>query len=235
MSEELVHYGVKGMKWGVRKDDEVADRSHFQPVQGGPKMDPKVHPESQKAAREVAALIQERYGYTVREVKSIGPGDEDYDSGALAYVQNTGNSKMEGDIHVSIDDPIKPMRDSEKAGWIAKGCGNPTAFITHEAAHAIFHSRERLVNGKVVGGEKDARMKALKVFADESARARIPDHKVLKSISGYAAAMGNHEEIEAELFSQYHWSPKPSKAVRAWGETLHKELGIDPTPFRERR
>ncbi|WPJ30705.1 hypothetical protein [Streptomyces phage Psst2] len=232
MSDELAHYGVKGMKWGVRKDD-VSGR--FQPASSGPKMDPLVHPSSQEAAREVSKLIQDRYGYTVREVKSFGPGDPEYARGTLGYVLNNGKSKPEGEIHVSIDDPRRAMKASEKVGWVAKGCGNPTAFLTHESAHAIFHSREKYDRkGNIVGGNREARIKAAEAMIEEATRSGIKEHQLIGKISGYAAQSGSREEIEAELFSQYHWSTNPPSFVKVWGETLHKEMGIDGTPFKER-
>lgn len=232
-SGELVHHGVKGMHWGVRKDDDVAGR--FQPAATGLKMDPKVHPASQESAREVSRLIQERYGYTIREVKSIGPGHPEYARGTLGFVENNGKSKPEGDIYISIDDVRPGMKRSEKAGWVAKGCGTPTALLTHEAGHAIFHSREKYdKQGNIVGGSREARIKAGEAMFAEMDRLRIPDHKLLRKISGYAAASGTREEIEAELFSQYHWHPNPPSFVKVWGKTLHNEMGIDGTPFRER-
>jgi hypothetical protein len=233
-SDELSHYGIKGMRWGVRNEDGPAGR--FQPVGGGPTIDPKVHPVSQEAAREVSRLIQERYGYTVRGVKSFGPGHPEYEMGTLGYVANSGKSKPEGDIHLSIDDPRGKMKASEKVGWVAKGCGNPTAFLTHEAGHAIFHSREKFDRkGNVVGGNHVVRAKAGEALVEEMNRLGIPEQKQLGMISGYAKTSGTREEIEAELFSQYHWHTNPPSFVKVWGETLHKEMGIDGTPFRERR
>jgi|SRR5687768_2320015 hypothetical protein len=234
MTDELVHYGVKGMRWGVRKDDDVAGR--FQSVGESPKMDSRVHVVSQQAAREVAALIQERYGYKVREIKAIAPGHEEYSRGTLGYVANNGKQKLEGDIYLAIRDPTREMKASEKTGWVGKGLGNPIGLITHESAHAIFHSREKYdENGKVVGGEKEARMKALQAMVDEAQRKGISEHRLLEKLSGYAASSHGHEEIEAELFSQYHWHPKPPSFVTVWGQTLHAEMGIDPTPFKERK
>ena len=228
MDEFILHYGVKGMRWGVRKEEETGGSD------SGPQMDPLVHPASQAAAREVSRLVQERYGFTVKAVKSFGPGHPEYENGTLGYVLNNGSSKAEGEIHVSTDDSRGKMKASEKAGWVAEGCGNPTAFLTHEAGHAIFHSRERYDRkGNIVGGNREARMKAGEAMIKQSIKSGIPEHKLMDSISGYAAASGNREELEAELFSQYHWSPNPPPFVRVWGETLHKEMGIDGTPFRE--
>lgn len=235
MSDDLMHYGVKGMRWGVRNEDDAVGKSPSV-SSDGPKIDSKIHPASRDAAKEVSRLIQERYGYTVKEVKSFGPGHPEHAHGTLGYVENTGTSKAEGDIHLSVDDPRRKMKASEKAGWVGKGCGNPKAFLTHESAHAIFHSREKYDRkGNVVGGNHEARQKALVALVEEAKRTRVPEHDLVRKISGYAATSGTREEIEAELFSQYHWHTNPPSFVKVWGETLHKEMGIDGTPFKEGR
>lgn len=230
-SSELTHYGVKGMKWGVRKEEQTRARFRV----GGPKIDPALHSVTKTSAQEVASLIEERYGFRIREVIAIGPGHPEYDAGTLGYVNIDGKQKSEGDIHVSQDDPRKQLKASERAGWVGKGCGTTEAFLTHESAHAIFHAPQKMEKGKVVGGNMDARTKALKAAVEESKREGIPEHKFMSKISGYAVSAGNREEVEAELFSQYHWGTKTPNFVKVWGETLHRELGIDDTPFREKR
>lgn len=234
--DDLTHYGVKGMKWGVRNDDRPAGVNRFRapPTSGGPKMDPKVHPDSQAAARKVAALMKDRYGFNITEVRSFGPGHPEYENGTLAYVSNTGRSKPEGVVEVTVNDIGPALKASEKAGWLAKGMGTHVGVLTHEAGHAVFHSREKYdKQGQIVGGEHLARRKANEAMIAEARRSGIKDHKLIGKISGYAATTGIREEIEAELFSQYHWSPNPPSFVKAWGETLHHEMGIDGTPFRE--
>lgn len=225
----LTHHGVKGMHWGVRK--EGPERYRFQ---ASPKIDPNLHESQKIAASRVASLIGERYDFNIKEIKSFGPGDEEYARGTMGYVKLSGSQKREGTIFVSQDDPHKALKRSEKLGWVAKGCGTTHSFLTHEAAHAIFHTPQKVVNGKVTGGDFDARITAIKAAIEESKRAGIPEHKFLSSISGYAASSGSREEAEAELFSQYHWGTNPPSFVKVWGETLHKELGIDGTPFKER-
>lgn len=231
---ELAHHGVKGMHWGIRKEDDVAGR--FQSPDSGPNIDPRIHPTSQDASREVSRLIQERYGYKITNVHAIAPGHPEYENGTLGYVQNNGSKKPEGVVYVALRDTRPEMKAAEKAGWVANGCGTPTALLTHEAGHAIFHSRERYNRkGHIVGGDKEARVKAGHAMFDEANRKGIPDELVISKVSGYAHSAGNHEEIEAELFSQYHWAKNPPSFVKVWGETLHNEMGIDGTPFRERR
>jgi hypothetical protein len=194
-----------------------------------------LHESVKTAAADVASLIEGRYDFRIKEVKSIGPGHPEYDRGTIGYVELTGSQKREGTIFATKDDPRKALSKSEKKGWMGEGCGNTHGFLTHEAAHAIFHSPQKVKrDGKIVGGNFDSRMKAITAAIEESKRAGIPESKFLSSISGYAATSGTREEAEAELFSQYHWGTNTPSFVKVWGETLHKELGLDPTPFKER-
>ena len=110
--------------------------------------------------------------------------------------------------------------------------------VTHEAGHALFHA-DRVEKGglltarRVVSAHQDARDKALMAASERAVRDGISPNDVVGSISGYAKSAGTREEIEAELFSQYHWSPRPPAFVQVWGQTLHQEMGVDATPFRE--
>lgn len=227
------------MHWGVRKDDDIAGRLQAP----GPKIDPTLHPATKESAVRVASLISQRYGFRTREIIGFEPGHPDISdssvggasTGALGYVNITGSSKPEGDIFVSREDTRIPLRESEKAKWVGKGCGTTEAFLTHESAHAVFHQPQRIENGVVVGGNIEARNKAMQAAVNEAIRKRIPDYLFLNSLSGYAQHAGNRQEVEAELFSQYHWGTKPPSFVKVWGETLHREMGIDDTPFRKVR
>jgi hypothetical protein len=134
------------------------------------------------------------------------------------------------------DDIRKELQNAEKGKWFATGTGNLKGLITHESAHAMFHADQKVKAGffkaKVVGSTVGARDRALKAAVQQAKHDGIsplyPGH-----VSGYAAASGAKEELEAEMFSQYHWSPNPPNFIKTWGETLHHELGIDPTPFRK--
>lgn len=238
---ELAHYGTKGMKWGVRNDRD-AGGYRFQAAEL--RVDPTLHPSTKAAGKEVASLIQERYNFHVTDLKAIGPGHPEYENGTLGYVElnvNNASSKSregKGVIYASQEDPSKALKLSEDMGWVGEDCGTTRAFLTHEAAHAIFHAPQQVKTGllgsKVVGGDMKARDKALN--AALRASERDGDSRPLTTkLSGYAEASGMREEVEAELFSQYHWNPNPPSFVKVWGETLHQELGIDGTPFRERR
>jgi hypothetical protein len=144
-----------------------------------------------------------------------------------------------GVIHVATKDLDKNLKHCEHIGWLAKGCGHTKAFLTHESAHALFHTEDKVKQGflapKLVGSNIQARDKALKVAVKAAKKDGIPRHEFVSKVSGYAQSAGLRQELEAELFAQYHWSPNPPRFVQEWGKSLHSELGVDDTPFRERR
>jgi hypothetical protein len=229
----LEHFGVKGMRWGVRKD-ESAGIHRFQA--SGPVIDSKLPKSTQKAGKDVAALMSERYGFQVTALKSFGPGHPEYEMGTAAYVEATPGQRG-GVIYASQKNLGPMLKHAENIGWSAKGCGTEYGLLTHESSHALFHAEEEtkmgLFRSRVTGGNIDARDVALRASVTEAAKAGIPNTQFLNSVSGYAAKAGTRQEMEAELFSQYHWSPNPPPFVKVWGETLHREMGVDATPFRE--
>ena len=231
--EALEHFGIKGMHWGIRKDQ---DPSNFRLQGADLTVDSRLPSSTKAAGREVASLIGERYGFRITSLNAIAPGHEEYERGTIGYVQSTPG-KMGGSIYVHQSDVRKSLKDAEEMDWFAKDCGTVRAFLTHESAHALFHADQQVKSGllgpKVVGGNIKARDKALKAAMKEVKREGIPPHLFSSKVSGYAKADGSREELEAELFSQYHWSSNPPQFVKVWGETLHQELGIDSTPFRE--
>lgn len=237
-NKELTHYGVKGMKWGVRNDSETS-KHRFQA--GETIVDSALHQSSQTAGKEIASLIGKRYNFHISEIKAIGPGHREYDMGTAGYVEvNNKSGKSNRVIYVSQDDLRGVMKNAEETGWTAKDCGTVSSFLTHESAHAIFHAPQQQVKtgflkSKTVGGNIEARDKAITAAIQQAAKDGIPGHKFTSVISGYSKSSGTREEAEAEMFSQYHWSSNPPKFVKVWGETLHQELGIDGTPFRESR
>jgi hypothetical protein len=231
--EELLHYGVKGMKWGVRKDQEDG----VYRLQGpGPTIDSTLPQSTKSAGKEVASLIGERYGFKISALKSIEPGHPEYGTGTIGFVQGTPG-RREGVIYTAHTDVRKQLKHGEDIGWFGKDCGNVRAFLTHESAHAIFHAEQKVKTGfagpRIVGGNIKARDKAIKAAIKAAQRDGIPSHLFSSKVSDYAATSGMREEVEAELFSQYHWSSNPPSFVTVWGETLHRELGLNDTPFRE--
>lgn len=234
VEEFIEHYGKKGMKWGVRNEQQSTG---FRGQGSGPSIDPALHASTQLAAKEVASLIGERYGFQITQVRNLKTDNPaEYHYGTVAYVQHTPGKK-EGVIFTKPEDFRKELKDAEKVGWMVPGTANPRGMLTHESAHAMFHADQQtkrgIVSNKVVGDHQQARDKALAAADKQSRLDGIHPDAVFSKVSGYAAASGTREEVEAEMFSQYHWGNNPPKFIQAWGETLHREMGIDPTPFRE--
>lgn len=239
----LEHFGVLGMRWGRRKSDDSSSKGKqtYEPTVdpialGSPikNMDKTIHTSTQNAAHEVAAMLKSRYGYEVTTVSAIA--DKRKFKNYIAYVEAgaaSGNSKSKGTIHVQPRDLNPEMKKLEESGWFGKGAGNVRSVMTHETAHSMFHAEEVYTRGKVTGGNFEARQKAFDAARKTAEDDGIKPRNMAKNISGYANAALWREESEAEMFSQYHWSPNPPRFIKTWGETLHREMGIDATPFRE--
>ncbi|QFG08685.1 protease [Arthrobacter phage Ingrid] len=241
--EFLAHYGVKGMKWGVRKDQETGgdDKFRFQGPTNGVRIDSALHETTQKGAAEVASLISNRYGFHINEVLSIGPGHPEYEMGTVGYVQLGSGSANTGSMVISQGDLAPRLQNSVDIGWTKPAVAGKEihGLLTHESAHAMFHAQVKIVKAgmfggyKQVGGNIEARDVALGVALREADRDGIKMQNFMPSISGYAHAAGIREEAEAEMFMQYHWHADPPRFVKAWGESLHHEMGLDPTPFKD--
>jgi hypothetical protein len=240
----LEHFGVKGMKWGVRKDQETGgdDKLRFQGPNAGIYIDAALHEDTQAGAAETASLISERYGFHIKEVTSIGPGHPEYEMGTVGYVQLGSGSTNTGSIVLSQGDLTPRLQNSVDIGWTKPAIEGKEihGLLTHESAHAIFHAQVKTVRSgmfgvKQVGGHIEARNVALSVALNEAARMGIAMPNFMHTISGYAGTAGIREEAEAEMFMQYHWNANPPRFVKAWGESLHREMGLDPTPFKEMR
>jgi hypothetical protein len=228
MTDELVHYGVKGMRWGVRKNDEG---SYPSPAV----IEPGLHKKTHEAAQKVTGLIADRYGFEVKHVKVLDKSNPDFDPHVAAHVIIDTNTKdNERTIFVQPHDLTKQLKQMHRAGWMVPGTANHIGLLTHESGHAMLHASQHVVSdGK--GGHKvlGDKVKALDKALDAALKAADEDGRNILGISGYANAAGVRHELEAELFSQYHWAERPPRLVKVWGETLHRELGIDPTPFKE--
>jgi hypothetical protein len=233
-SSELIHYGVKGMKWGVHKEEETFSRAPAKPME----VDPRVHNSTRDGAIETSRLMNDRYGYSLGAVKVLDKNHPHYEEGknALAFVENnqkTGGSN-DGTVFVQGRDMRRELKESADEGWTADGTGTVQGLITHESAHAMMHSNLTITTNsrgkqKVTGEHTKARDKAWAV----AERVGRQDGYSVWDVSDYARTSMERGEIEAELFSTYHWGTNPPRFVQEWGKALHKEMGVDPTPFKE--
>lgn len=231
----LAHHGIKGQKWGVRHDPETEGTVHrSSPL----KIDSGIDSNLKKSAASVATLMGERYGFHIGEIKLIPKDHIGNEPDTLGFVEPAeGATTSVSTIFVKKGSIRPALKHAESVGWFANGCGTEKAFLTHESAHALFHINDRLKNGllsqRLVGNNIKARDKAMQAAVKAARKDGIPHVHMLSHVSGYAYSAGTRQELEAELFSQYHWMPNPPRFVKVWGETLHQELGIDPTPFKE--
>jgi hypothetical protein len=226
VDEVLEHFGVPGMRWGVRKAEPTVSRPMAIHVEPG------IDKNTKAAAIEVATLMHARYGQNISRVKVLDPNDPEHE-GELAYAEK-GTKAGEETLYIQKKNLVPKMEQLKKTGWMAPEASNVRGLLTHESAHALLHVNQELSDGpygpRVSGGPNfKAREKAL----DAAFKTARKDRQNVLDVSGYARHAQSREELEAEMLSQYHWVSNPPRYVTVWGQTLHKEMGIDPTPFRE--
>ena len=231
--EFIEHHCVKGMHWGIRNDRKPTG---FRAQSSGPIVDPSLHSSTKTAAKQVASLMSERYGFNITEVKNLKTANpQEYAHGTAAFVNFTPGIKG-GEVYVRPEDLSKDLKHSESVGWMKPGTTNVRGLLTHESAHAMFHAEQSvkgILRKRIVGGEAKAREKAMTAAIKQAKKDGIHPSMFMSNVSGYAVYSGSREETEAEMFSQYHWGTHTPNFIKVWGETLHQELGVDPTPFKE--
>jgi hypothetical protein len=246
VEEFLAHYGVKGMRWGVRKAE---DGSGTSPVKGLDKF-----PEATATAlSSVATKISSSYGFQISEVVPItGFGKKNYIAYVEAFPKGGG-----GVIHAKTDADLgEKLGQREKAGWFPPSGGHSIeAVMTHESAHAMYHvinlesqslagrfkSKEPMddirktawdaaIKQAVADGTIKPRPTGLRRFVTKQ-----PEYLLSEKVSKYASSRLFLEETEAEMFSSYHWSPNPPKFIDAWMKEVHNQTGVNVKPFSGRK
>lgn len=248
IEEVLAHHGVKGMRWGFRKDKSptVFDhtvQSHVDGLQHFPT-------DTANAVASIADNMSNAYGFKITRVEPI-----EKKSRMFAYVESA--NKGENVIHIQNSTALKADLDKcVKDGWfVQSGSHSMESLMTHEAAHSIFHSanlegksRKEIRNAEqpiasardqawkkaVDQGVKDGDAQRLKGF--KGLIKEHPQYQLQRKLSGYAYNSLFLEEAEAEMFASYHWSPNPPRFVDAYVQSIHHDLGYgDIQPFSGRK
>lgn len=239
----LLHYGKKGMKWGVRKGSDTSTSTS-----SGTSVKGIEHYSKAQAASmsDVATKVKKAYGLKIDE---FIPLTDRQNKRGIAYVD--ARSKGSTVVHMSTKSDLKKTLTSlEKKGWFVPSGGRPIeSILTHESAHALFHQTD--IQGKAfrkttvapamdtmrnsawtkakAQAEKDGHVvpgKGLRKLITDS-----PQTQMGKKLSTYAHATLWIEETEAEIFTAYHWSPNPPKFVDAFMNDVHKSMGKKVKPF----
>lgn len=179
-------------------------------------------PEMRKRVLKINKLFAERYGHglpAVENVKFIEQYGRDT-SGTIAYIRNDRflglNPKKISNMQLEYN---------EKIGWFAPGTGNIEGVLVHEYGHALLQS----TYGRLY--YTGAAAQRISLNATRAARdAGMPPGVPGLSVSKYSHT--DRYEAEAELFAFYHMggAKRPNWVIK-WGETLHHEMGLDPTPI----
>jgi hypothetical protein len=125
------------MKWGVRNSGKS---SGFRFQSSGPVIDSNIHSSTKTAAKEVAALMSQRYGFNITEVKDLKLKIFEYSHGTAAFVKYTPGTKG-GQVYIRPEDIRKQLKDTEAVGWMKPGTTN-VRITFYESAHAMFHAEQ---------------------------------------------------------------------------------------------
>jgi hypothetical protein len=242
----LEHYGMKGMRWGIRKE--------YVPVSSGNRKSTQISGSNNFSKTQavsmnnIAQKMNKAYGLKIDEFK---PLESRLEKKAFAYVESTNNGKNV--VHVTTrSDVVKKLQECEKDGWLIPSIEGREieSLLTHETAHTLFHS----VNVEGMGAKErwkaresmNSMRKSAWQKAEEQARKDgdvkskrfrpdFPMEQLNKKISKYASSSLFIEEAEAEMFSAYHWSPKPPKFIDTFYSDIHSQMGINVQPFSGRK
>lgn len=243
--EELVHFGVKGMRWGVRKEYQATSSTRSNSNIPGSEHFPKIQAVSMN---NVAEKMNKAYGLQIDE---FIPLDKNQEKRGIAFI--TAQTKGTNIIHMNIrPDLVKVIKENQDKGWFVSSIKGREieSVLTHESGHALFHSVN--VEGKGYLGRVRAKSPIdnirINAWIKASEQARKdgdvvskrfrPDDPIAqmsKKLSKYANSSIFFEEKEAELFSAYHWSPNPPKFVDVFMNSIHNDMGKNVQPFSGRK
>jgi hypothetical protein len=177
-----------------------------------PELRKHLPPEDAERVGRLLGVLSDRYGVGFDKVGPIPPSRIDQD------IADTYGSKLRVNRRLLSD---RVLAKAERQGWLAPGSGTVEGLITHEYAHRLLDDGSHGKASLATTAQTRARLRADAVGAPRP-----------QAVSDYAKSNG--AEVTAELFANYHFGgDRRAPWVVTWGETLHQELGVDPTPLSE--
>lgn len=186
-------------------------------------------PQAQRV-QELNQKLAERYGVSFNTAMSMDTyrqTDPNAPEGAVAAVTTGPDGRSLLVVQGGTTDDL--LQHSHDHGEIA--VGNLEGLVTHEVAHALFQHEN---SGQIYPPARAAsRTRVSDALADAYEAALDAGFNPAQDVvSSYSTT--NEREWQAELFAAYHWGGESRPAwLTAWGEALHRSLGLDPTPLQE--
>jgi hypothetical protein len=196
---------------------------------------------SSKGVQLVSDQMRKAYGFQISEVTPItSKRKSDY----FAYMSSRPFAGGDHVLHLQPDSHLlEKVKGQQEGGWFSKAGNHPVeGLITHESAHSLLGHVVKRNRGESITDfltrSGDLRTKRQRAFraamnqAVQDGQVRMdrtfelkPVEQMTSHVSLYAMT-GHQQEAEAEMFSAYHWNPKPPKFVDAWMSQIEKEFGI---------
>lgn len=248
--EALAHFGVLGMRWGHHKLELMTpDSTHIEPRIPGSDHFPPV---TADAVNAVNKKLTESYGFSLTHVVPMTPREG---TNTMAYV----HLRARAGVHVLHVQPGEGLAATAKElsdkGWLAPSGDHPVeALFAHESAHAMLHQatmpEPRIRDLFIAPVPHQPYLKARGKAWDAAKKQAIADGdaeqphglkrlykpsvvtQMASKVSGYAHYSYFSQEIEAEMFSTYHYGPNPPRFVDAWMKEMHQQgFGKEVPPF----
>jgi len=263
-SDVIKHHGVKGMRWGHRKEYLTSTTSSSrgsstvstQRRSGGGSSSTVLGSEhfsksNSTSMNDVAQKINKSYGHKIDEYIPIDHTKRS-NKRLFAFV-DMRNKKGHTIVHVTDNPKFREeLLKCQKRGWFVPTDSKHaiSANITHESAHSMFHQintegksfKEARKVKEPIAHMRDSAWKKAEEQArkdgDVVSKRFRPDgaqYQMAEKLSKYAHGSLFIEEHEAELFTAYHWSKNPPKFVDAFMNDLHKNMGVEVKPFSGRK